>query len=188
LIDYTPANNSRQDFGFANAMRVDFEDIVGDDDEIGKLSGFDRTFRLFTPSGVSSTKCIAANRLLNSQALFWNKTSLGFTFGGLPRDRSLNTLPRIQRHNRPIAAESEMPTGIRNTLPGPSARSSIPAGVTRPDVQRIHIRIGMQRLHAGDNAQLPEARDVRGGDRFNVLDTRATITCMIGVLSMLVSI
>src|ERR1700676_2851051 len=90
LIDYTPANNSRQDFGFANAMRVDFEDILRDDNEIGKFASLDRTFRLFTPSGMGGAKCVTANRLLDSQPLLRNEASFRLAFRCLTRHRGLN--------------------------------------------------------------------------------------------------
>src|ERR1700730_18160570 len=81
-----------------------------------------------------------------------------------------------------------MPTGIRNTLPGPSARCAILTGVARPNVQSICVRIGMQRLHTGDNAKPPEARDVRGGNSLDVLDARAAIARVVCAFSVLIGV
>src|SRR5712692_11944333 len=75
-----------------------------------------------------------------------------------------------------------------NAFPCPSARRAIGTGVASPNVQRIGIWIRMQRLHAGDHAELSEARDVRGSNRLDVFDARTAIRCVVDLLSVLIGV
>src|SRR2546427_7834866 len=96
-----------------------------------------------------------------------------FTFRRLASHSGLHPGPRIESHDRPIAAEGQAASCIRDALPGPGTRSAIGAGIPRPDFQRVGIRVRMERLHAGDNPELAESRNVGRGDGFNVFDARA---------------
>src|SRR5208337_5549380 len=60
-------------------------------------------------------------------------------------------------------------------LPDPRARCPLRTYITRPDVQSIRVGISMKRLHAGNHAELAEARNVCGADVFDVFDSRAAI-------------
>src|ERR1051326_4776557 len=45
FIDYTPANDGGQYFGLRDAMRIDFKDVLRNDDQIGELAWLYRSFR-----------------------------------------------------------------------------------------------------------------------------------------------
>src|SRR5213079_575336 len=116
------------------------------------------------------SESVPVNRLRHGEPLLGDETAFWFAFQRLARDRSLNSLPRVESHDRPIAAEGQVASCIRDAFPDPRAGSTIGAGIPRPNVQRVGVRIRMERLHAGDHAELAESRNVGLRDRFNVLD------------------
>src|SRR5215831_2433502 len=72
-----------------------------------------------------------------------------------------------------------MPASIRNAFPCPGSRSALRPDIARPHAEGIGIRIRMQRLHAGDNAELSKSWNVGRCGRFNMLDARAAILQMV---------
>ena len=111
--------------------------------------------------------------------MLWNETSLGLAIGGLPSHRGLNSFPRIESHDGPIAAETEVAAGIGNALPHPGSGSALRADIVHPYIKNIGARIRMERLHAGDDPELAESRNVGRRDGFNVFDTRPVISLVV---------
>src|SRR5215467_2274379 len=167
---YAAPGNRSQNFCFVDGARLHVEKVLRKDDQIGEFARFQRTFCFFSEPGVSGPQGVAANRIGDRETLGWHKSSLGQAFGGLPCDGGLDSFERVERDHRPIAAESDLSATIRNAFPNPGARSAIWTCVARPHAQRVFVGVGMQGLHAGDDAQSSEARNVVRGDRFNVLD------------------
>src|SRR5205807_7848435 len=81
-----------------------------------------------------------------------------------------------------------MPARIRDAFPCPRTRSSVGSSVTRPNAERIRIRIRMKRLHAGNHPKLPEARYVRRRDRLNVFNARTAIVLVVSLFRVLIAI
>src|SRR5258708_8217407 len=135
-------------------MRIDVEDILRKDDQVGELANLERAFRFFAPAGKRRSERITINYLRHGQSLLGDKTCHGLTLGRLASHRGLNPFPRIESNDGPIAAESEAASRIRDALPGPRPGSPIRAAIPSPDVHRIGIRVRMERLHAGDDAEL----------------------------------
>src|SRR5437899_13033044 len=100
-------------------MRVDVEDILRKNDEVGKLTDFQRAFCFFTAPGKRRSERVAVNRLRHGEPLLGDEGCLWLTFQRLARDRSWDSLPRIESHDRPIAADGSPASGIRACLPDP---------------------------------------------------------------------
>src|SRR6267378_329279 len=87
-----------------------------------------------------------------------------------------------------LPGSSEPSTLCLNAAPDPGTRGTLGPDVARPYAERVVVGIGMQRLHAGDDAEFAEAGDVLGGDGFDVLDARAGILCVIHYGGVLVGV
>src|SRR5712675_435033 len=156
--------------------------------DVREFTALDGAFGFLAPAGVCGAKRIAAHGFLHAQPLLRHEAALGLAFRGLTCDGGLHSLPWIQRHHRPIASKRQTPTVLGDALPGPSPRSAVGTGVTRPHVQSVGVRIRMQRLHAGDDAELAEASAIGSGNRFDVLDARAAVVRVITLFGALISI
>src|SRR5260370_36477705 len=163
LIDQPPTHNGSDNFCRADRIRFYVKDVLRQDDDVGELADLDRTFRFFAVAGKRRSERITLNRLRHGQSLLGDKAPFRFTFRRLSRNCALNPLPRIERNDGPIAAEGQAASSIRDAFPGPGARSAIGAGIARPDVQRVGIRVRMERLHAGDDPEFAESRNVGRG-------------------------
>src|SRR5215475_2263694 len=188
LIDQSTANDGGDHFGRSNLMRIDVKNVLRNDNQVGELAHFQRTFGFLAASRKGGTKRVAVNGLRHRQPLFGDESGLRRALRSLPRYRSLNALPRIQRHHWPIAPECQMTSIVRDAFPGPSARSAIGADIACPHVERIGIWIRMQRLHAGNDAELPKSWDVGCCGSLDVLDARAAILQMVLLRRVLVTI
>ena len=100
----------------------------------------------------------------------------------------LHAGPGIQRDDWPVAAEGERSALCLNAAPDPGTRGTLGSDVARPYAERVVVGIGMQRLHAGDDAEFAEAANVRGGDGFDVLDAGAGVLCVIYFCGVLVGV
>src|SRR5207244_7171757 len=143
---------------------------------------------LFTPPAKRRSERVAVNRLRHGEPLLGDEACFWLTFQRLARDRSLNSLPRIESHDRPIAAEGQAASCISDALPDPCAGSTIGAGIPRPNVQRVGVGVRMERLHASDYAELAESGNVGLRDRFNVLDAWPAIVRVVARLGIFVSV
>lgn len=50
-VHHASANNGQQGLGLADLVRIDFKNVLRDDNEVGQLAGFYRTLVLLTVSG-----------------------------------------------------------------------------------------------------------------------------------------
>src|SRR5258708_18459407 len=112
-------------------------------------------------SSKGCVKSVAADCLCQADALRGNPSALGLAFGGLASDGILQTGPRTQGHNRPVAAESQHSAGPLNAVPGPGSLRALRANARDPGLESVLVGISMKRLHAGDHSNPPEARNVR---------------------------
>src|ERR1700674_1543317 len=112
-------------------MRIDVENILRKDDQVGKLADLERAFRFFAAAGKRRSERVTLNRLRHGQSLLGDKTRFRFTFRRLASHSGLNPFPRIESDDGPIAAEGQAAACIRDALPGPRARSAIGAGIDR---------------------------------------------------------
>src|SRR5216684_6565112 len=131
---------------------------------------------------------ITIDCLRDGQALLWNETSLGLVIGSLASRCGLNSFPRIESHDGPVTAEADVPAGIGDTLPDPGAGSALRADIVHPHIKSIGIRIGVQRLHAGDDPELAESWNVGCRDGFNVFNARPVIVFVVPHRSIFVGI
>src|SRR5437870_11011160 len=150
-----PAHDGGDNFCGPDVMRVYVEDILRNDDQVGQLVDLQRTFRFFAAAGKRRSQSVALNHLRHRQPLLRNKTGCRFSVRGLASYRGLHPFPRIESDDRPIAAEGQAASGIGDALPSPSAGGAIGAGIARPDVQRIGIRVSMERFMLAITPSLP---------------------------------
>src|SRR4051812_17227585 len=87
---------------------------------------------------------------------------------------------RIERQGRPVRAERDDASVVADRRPRPGLARPLRADGWRPYVDLVGARIGVVGLHRGDDAELPEPRDVIPGDGLDVLDPVAAVTQAIG--------
>src|SRR2546430_17301342 len=101
-------------------MRVDVEDILRKNDEVGKLTDFQRAFCFFTAPGKRRSERVAVNRLRHGEPLLGGEACFWLTFQRFARGRRFNSLPRIESHGRPIAAEGQAGSCSKAGLSSPT--------------------------------------------------------------------
>ena len=69
FIDDFAAEDGVEDFGGRKSSGVDFEDILGEDDHIGKFSDFEGSFDVFFEGGVGGAAGVIFNCLFDSEFL-----------------------------------------------------------------------------------------------------------------------
>src|SRR5438477_10590601 len=102
-------------------MRVDVEDILRKNDEVCKLADFQRAFCFFTAPGKRRSERVAGNGLRPGEPLLGDEACFWLTFDRLARDCTLNSFPRIESHDRLIAAAGQAASSISDALPVPRA-------------------------------------------------------------------
>src|SRR5437879_12709618 len=105
-------------------MWIYVEDILRKDDQVSKLADLERAFRFFAAAGKRRSERVTLNCLRHGQSLLGDKTRCRFTFRRLASHSGLNHFPRIQSHDRPIAAEGQAASCIRDAPPGPGTRTA----------------------------------------------------------------
>src|SRR5580704_7685747 len=99
--------------------------MLRDDNKISQLPRLDRAFCFFAAPRVRSAERVTFDRLRQRDSLLRHPTALGFSFRRLAGHGHLQTLPGIQRHDVPVAAERQMASGLGDTIPAPSARGTV---------------------------------------------------------------
>src|SRR5437868_76877 len=98
-----------------------------------------------------SCKCgvdrIAFDRVLKADALSWDPSIFWFAFGRLPGHCILQSRPRAESHNRPVAAKREHSPRSFNAVPRPTALRTLGSNIWGPRFQDVIVGIGVQRLH-----------------------------------------
>src|ERR1700686_705565 len=138
-----------------------------------------RAFGFFAASGEGRAQRVSADGVFEAQTLLRNESAGWITLRSLAREGGLHAGPGIQRHDRPVAAEGERSALCLNAAPDPGTRGTLGSDIAGPYAERVVVGIGMQRLHAGNDAEFAEAVDIGGGDGLDVLDARAAILRMI---------
>src|SRR5262249_58239365 len=96
----------------------------------------------------------------------------------------LNSRPGIQSPPRPVTPKCRSPAAASDALPSPRPVFALGASISQPHFQSVVIGIGVQRLEAGNHAELAESRDVLRGDGLDMFDSRtrnALSTFLIGI-------
>src|SRR5215471_8918738 len=131
---------------------------------------------------------VAANRILNSEALLGNEPFGWISFHGLPRDCVLHSFPGIEGHNRPVTAKGENAAVPLNASPRPRTLATLWPYIAEPHIQGVLVLVSMERLKARDHAELSEARNVFRGHIFNVFDAVTPVFRSILLARVLVGI
>ena len=88
-------------------------------------------------------------------------------------DGHVDAEPRVERDDRPVAAECEAAAAAGDAVIAPAAGRALGADVRLPDANLIRGRVGVEWLQRRDHAERAEARDVGGVDGLDVLDAMA---------------
>src|ERR1700761_1879577 len=119
LIDDTTADDRGCHLRVRNLVRIDIENILRKDNDVGQFARFDRAFCFLASTGKRCTERIAVHRISDAEALRWHEASFRLAFRRLTSDRSLYTFPRIQSNDRPVAAERKMSPVTGEAFPHP---------------------------------------------------------------------
>src|SRR4029077_3012878 len=109
-------------------------------------------FRFFATSGEGRAQRVSADGVFEAQPLLRDEDAGWIAFRGVARESGLHAGPWIQRDDRPVAAEGERSAFCLNAAPDPGTGGALGSDVARPYAKRVVVGIGMQGLHAGNDA------------------------------------
>src|SRR4029077_5537114 len=129
----------------------------------------ERTFRLFAVTGVCSVDRVARDCLRDRNPLFGYPAAFRLAVSCLASYGALEARPWIHCYYLPIASEGQTRPRLLKAMPSPREFCTFQPNVAAPNVH-VGDRLSVQRLHAGDDSERSEARQVVRRNRFNVFD------------------
>ena len=101
LVSDLPADDCEIDTGFGNFRGGNCQDVLRQNDNVGELADFERSFQLFFKGGVGGIACVTAQSFSASHALFRKKMPAIFHLSGY---RRIETADRVDIFDRNISA------------------------------------------------------------------------------------
>src|SRR3974390_2360637 len=188
FIDDFASDHGEDDIGLLNRARLDLEDIAVEHNQVRNLADNDGAFGLLAVTGKRGAKSIRFDGLPHGKPLLRIKSTRRFAGIGLPRHSGLNAGKRIQRSDGPIAAKDVAAASVADAIPGPGAGGAIGTDCRHPDLEGLVVRVGVQRLHAGDDREFSETPNVLRRDRLDVFDAMAAVFAVILMRGFLVGV
>ena len=152
----------------------DRQHISREDYEVGVLSNLQRAGLLFHERGVGGVFRVVTEGGFHGDAVFGVPAAFGGALGGLAGDGGVDAQQHVHRKHGIVAAERLNGAGVVEFFEGVRPRTTLGAEQWGVILQGGLVGGGKDRLCAGDDAQLLEAREVAEGGDFDVFDTMAT--------------